>query len=57
MYLLDTNICIYLMKHQPAAVEKKFESLAVGDVAIPLITNEAPIVWQTPFRQNQSWSA
>jgi tRNA(fMet)-specific endonuclease VapC len=38
MYILDTNICIYLMKHQPPAVAKKFESLAVGDVAISSIT-------------------
>ena len=38
MYLLDTNICIYLMKNRPEAVAKRFESLAVGDVAISSIT-------------------
>lgn len=38
MYLLDTNICIYLMKHHPEAVAKRFESLAVGDVVISSIT-------------------
>ena len=38
MYLLDTNICIYLMKHQPDAVVKRFENLAVGEVFISSIT-------------------
>jgi len=38
MYLLDTNICIYLMKHHPESVAKRFESLLVGDVAISSIT-------------------
>jgi tRNA(fMet)-specific endonuclease VapC len=38
MYLLDTNICIYLMQHHPEAVAKRFERLAVGDVAISSIT-------------------
>jgi tRNA(fMet)-specific endonuclease VapC len=38
MYLLDTNICIYLMKHRPETVAKRFDSLAVGDVAISSIT-------------------
>jgi len=37
-YLLDTNICIYLMKHHPEAVAQRFESLEVGDVAISSIT-------------------
>jgi tRNA(fMet)-specific endonuclease VapC len=38
MYLLDTNICIYLMQHHPEAVAKRFQSLAVGDVVISSIT-------------------
>lgn len=37
-YMLDTNICIYLLKHQPASVVEKFASLAVGDVVISSIT-------------------
>ncbi|MBS3776834.1 MAG: type II toxin-antitoxin system VapC family toxin [Bacteroidales bacterium] len=37
-YLLDTNICIYIIKKRPANVLKKFESLSPGDVAISSIT-------------------
>lgn len=37
-YMLDTNICIYLMKHQPPEVRKKFEDCFVGDVVISAIT-------------------
>ena len=37
-YLLDTNICIYIIKKRPASVLKKFESLSLGDVAISSIT-------------------
>jgi tRNA(fMet)-specific endonuclease VapC len=38
MYLLDTNICIYLMKHRPEAVAKRFEVLDASEVAISSIT-------------------
>ena len=37
-YLLDTNICIYLMKHQPPQVRARFEQCYVGDVVISAIT-------------------
>ena len=37
-FLLDTNICIYLMKHRSASVARHIESLRVGDVAISAIT-------------------
>jgi tRNA(fMet)-specific endonuclease VapC len=37
-YLLDTNICIYLIKHHPPAVRKHFERLVPGDVGISSIT-------------------
>ncbi|MBN6739142.1 type II toxin-antitoxin system VapC family toxin [Acidithiobacillus sp. MC6.1] len=37
-YLLDTNICIYLMKHQPAAVRNRFAQCYAGDVIISAIT-------------------
>ena len=37
-YLLDTNICIYLIQHHPPAVRKHFERLAPGDVGISSIT-------------------
>lgn len=38
IYLLDTNICIYIMKQQPEKVAKKFNSLHPGDVAISSIS-------------------
>ena len=37
-YLLDTNICIYLMKHQPPQVAERFAQCRVGDVVISAIT-------------------
>jgi tRNA(fMet)-specific endonuclease VapC len=37
-YLLDTNICIYLMRHQPAQVAERFSSCMVGEVLISAIT-------------------
>ena len=37
-YMLDTNICIYLMKHQPAKVRARFAECFVGDVVISAIT-------------------
>ena len=36
--LLDTNICIYIIKRQPANVLKRFLEYQVGDVAISSIT-------------------
>lgn len=37
-YMLDTNICIYLMKHQPPEVAQRFASCFVGEVVISAIT-------------------
>ena len=37
-YMLDTNICIYLMKHQPPEVGERFAQCYVGDVVISSIT-------------------
>ena len=36
--LLDTNICIYIIKQQPAAVLKRFLEFQVGDIGISSIT-------------------
>jgi len=36
--MLDTNICIYLMKHQPPQVRVRFAECFVGDVVISAIT-------------------
>ena len=38
MYILDTNICIYIMKQRPVSVLRKFESLPIGSVGMSLIT-------------------
>lgn len=38
MYLLDTNICIYIIKKKPPAVLQRFERLKPGDVAMSLVT-------------------
>ncbi len=37
-YMLDTNICIYLMKHQPPQVRERFADCFLGDVVISAIT-------------------
>jgi len=37
-YMLDTNICIYLMKHQPQEVGARFAQCFVGEVVISAIT-------------------
>ena len=37
-YLLDTNICIYIIKKRPEKVLEKFNTLSLGDVAISSIT-------------------
>lgn len=37
-YLLDTNMCIHLMRQQPEAVAQRFARCYVGDVAMSAIT-------------------
>jgi len=37
-YLLDTNICIYLIKRSPDQVYDKFKTLRVGDIGVSAIT-------------------
>ncbi len=37
-YLLDTNICIYLIKQKPPKVLKHFKTQNVGDLGISSIT-------------------
>jgi len=38
IYLLDTNICIYIIKQKPKSVFDKFKSLPIGDIGISTIT-------------------
>lgn len=37
-YMLDTNICIYIIKKQPEHVLEKFTKQAIGDICISAIT-------------------
>lgn len=37
-YLLDTNICIYIAKHKPAAVRERFSRHDSRDLAISVVT-------------------
>jgi len=36
--MLDTNVCIYLIKERPPSVLERFVSHAVGDIGISVIT-------------------
>ena len=38
LYMLDTNMCIYLMKNQPVEVAQRFAQCRVGDVVMSAIT-------------------
>jgi len=37
-YLLDTNICIYLIKQKPIRVMEKFNAYSVGEIGVSSIT-------------------
>ena len=37
-YILDTNICIYIIKKKPAGVFERFEGLPLGSIGISVIT-------------------
>ncbi|MCG1019823.1 MULTISPECIES: type II toxin-antitoxin system VapC family toxin [Burkholderiaceae] len=37
-FMLDTNMCIYLMKNQPEEVAKRFAQCYVGDVVMSAVT-------------------
>lgn len=37
-YMLDTNMCIYLMKYQPPQVAQRFAECRVGEVIMSVIT-------------------
>ncbi len=34
-YMMDTSMCIYLMKNQPESVARRFAKCFVGDVVSP----------------------
>ena len=37
-YLLDTNICIYIIKNKPSVVLEKFKTFPLGVIGISVIT-------------------
>src|SRR5262245_23478815 len=37
-FMLDTNICIHLIKHRPQRLLNRFSRISVGDVGISAIT-------------------
>ncbi|WP_338876164.1 type II toxin-antitoxin system VapC family toxin [Mycetohabitans endofungorum] len=37
-FMLDTNMCIYLMKNQPEEIAKRFAQCYVGDVVMSAVT-------------------
>lgn len=37
-YMLDTNICIYIIKQAPESVFKRFQQLSVGTLSMSIIT-------------------
>lgn len=37
-YLLDTNICIYIAKHNPAAVRERFSRHTVDELVMSAVT-------------------
>ena len=37
-FMLDTNMCIYLIKNQPETVAQRFASCFVGDVVMSSVT-------------------
>jgi tRNA(fMet)-specific endonuclease VapC len=37
-YMLDTNICIYLIKQKPIQVLEKFRTISAGDICLSSIT-------------------
>ena len=38
-YMLDTNICIYLMANRPAHLMQKFKKIPLGDVVMSVVTH------------------
>lgn len=37
-YLLDTNICIYLIRRRPPQVLDRFQRCAIGDISLSTVT-------------------
>lgn len=44
-YILDTNICSYIIKHRPIQVYQKFKSLSMHDCALSSVTVSELYFW------------
>lgn len=53
-YLLDTNICIYIIRNKPVEVRAKFERIKSGEAAISVITFGELYFGVAKSRQRQS---
>ena len=47
MFMLDTDTCIYIKKHKPPQVLKKFQTLSPAEVCMSAITFAAIDEWRT----------
>jgi len=49
--MLDTNICIYIIKNKPQSVKKKFQEFNIGQLCISTITVSELIygAYKSPF--------
>lgn len=55
-YMLDTNICIYIIKQKPLKVLEQFKKLKISDIAISSVTLselEYGVVKSSNHKQNQ----
>jgi tRNA(fMet)-specific endonuclease VapC len=37
-YMLDTNMCTYIIKNSPVAVRQKFEVICASDLVLSMVT-------------------
>lgn len=51
-YMLDTNMCIYIIKRHPENVLKKFTALDVGSI---LVTNNKKEFSRVPNLKIEDW--
>lgn len=38
IFLLDTNICIYIIKEKPISVKRRFQTVNTSDIGISIVT-------------------
>lgn len=53
LFMLDTNMCIYLMKNQPEQVAKRFAQCYIGDVVMSAIIY-AELEFGVGFREQRT---